>query len=97
MTRLFVIGALMLVAPAIPASAAEGIRVPVSDLRLDTPAGRSAFERRVDRAAHAVCDQVNERFGSEVRRQQRACRAAATADARDQITRRASPVPVTAN
>lgn len=45
-----------------------------STINLATPHGRAVLNRRIRRAAHASCDNVNERFGPVVRRIQRECR-----------------------
>jgi UrcA family protein len=40
---------------AASAQAAEAVRIQVSDLNLNTPQGRAAFDARVTQAAHRIC------------------------------------------
>jgi UrcA family protein len=50
-------------------------RVTISDLDLASVKGQRIMALRIARAAQTLCDQVNERFGASVRKEQRNCRA----------------------
>lgn len=92
-TTLRSLAAAIILAAATPAFATGqdsiSATVRIRDLDLASRRGQAMLDRRIDRAAHIVCDTANDRFGGSVRASQRACRREVAASVRDQVTHRA--------
>jgi UrcA family protein len=69
------------IVPAAPAQTTPSLRVATHDLDLTTTKGQHVLRLRIARAASALCDVADARFGANVRVAQRLCRVDATATA----------------
>ncbi|WP_374147743.1 UrcA family protein [Sphingomonas sp. 28-63-12] len=65
------------------------------DIDLNSRKGQAVLDRRIAQIAYQLCDTANQRFGANVRAEQRACRDNIDVGVRTRIDNRQSPHLIT--